>query len=40
MNAKYDNGSESKLDKSDTEFHIALAWLTALSISIASVMTA
>jgi len=36
MNTKHEHGSEGNYDKHDTEFHTALAWLTALSVSIAA----
>ena len=39
MNAKVDRVSESGLDKQDSQFHTALAWLTALSVSIATLVT-
>jgi len=36
--ANYTNGTDKKFDP-DTEFHVALGWLTALSISIAAIAT-
>ena len=36
MSTKHDHGSEFKHDRSDAQFHTALAWFTALSVSIAA----
>ena len=40
MNAKVDRVSGYESDKQDSQFHTALAWLTALSVSIATLVTA
>jgi hypothetical protein len=36
MSTKHDHASDVKTDNSDTQFHLALAWLTAVSVSIAA----
>ena len=36
MNTKYDHVSENRTDHSDAHFNAALAWFTALSVSIAA----
>ena len=36
MDTKHDHGSEFQTDNSDVQFHTTLAWLTALSVSIAA----
>jgi hypothetical protein len=37
VNTKHDVGSEVNTDRSDAHFHAALAWFTALSVSIAAI---
>jgi hypothetical protein len=37
MSTKHDHGSDVKTDKLDGQFHTALAWFTALSVSIAAI---
>jgi hypothetical protein len=37
MSTKQDHGSDVKTDKLDGQFHTALAWFTALSVSIAAI---
>ena len=40
MNTKRDRVNADDFDKADSQFHIALGWLTALSVSIATLVTA